>query len=228
MFAITIFVGGISIYEVDSYVQKQSEAFVSVTCANAGERINNNLKNMEKSVIIMESYLMDFFKSASDVEDAELQKRVVESAEKMFTDVAKHTTTAGAVSYYFRFDPEISDSKSGLFYSKINGGKEFVSLEPTDLSLYDKNDVEHVGWFWQPYEAKQPIWMEPYHNQNNDILMISYVIPMYFDEKFIGVVGMDFDYKSLANTVSKIEVYENGFACLELEFNTAVHAWIGV
>lgn len=217
MFAITIFVGGISIYEVDGYIQNQSEAYVSVTCTNAGERINNNLKNMEKSVIIMESYLMDFFKSVSDIEDAELQKRVIESADEMFTDVAKHTTTAGAVSYYFRFDPEISDSKAGLFYSKINGGSEFVSLEPTDLSMYDKNDVEHVGWFWQPYEAKEPIWMEPYHNQNNDILMISYVIPMYFDEKFIGVVGMDFDYKSLANTVSEIEIYENGFACLELD-----------
>ena len=63
MLAITVFVGGLSIYEVDNYIRSQSEAFVRVTCANEGERINNSLKNMEKSVTIMEGYLMDFFKT---------------------------------------------------------------------------------------------------------------------------------------------------------------------
>ncbi len=217
MLAITLFVGGISIYEVDNYIQDESEAYVKAIGANASERINNTLKNMEKSVTIMESYLMDFFKSTSDVEDREVQKTVTERADKMFSDVARYTSNVGIVSYYFRFDPEISDSQAGLFYSKVNGGSEFVSLEPTDLSMYDKNDVEHVGWFWQPYEAKEPVWMKPYHNQNNDILMISYVIPMYLGEKFIGIVGMDFDYMSLANAVSEIKIYENGFACLELD-----------
>ena len=217
MLAITAFIGGLSVYEVDNYIQKQSEAFVRVTCSNEGERINSSLENMEKSVTIMESYLRDFFKSEADVANKELQEKVIESANKMFVDVVKHTSAAGAVSYYFRFDPAISDGKAGLFYSKIDGGDEFVSLEPTDILLYDKNDTEHVGWFWEPYEKKAPVWMKPYYNQNNNILMISYVIPMYCGETFIGVVGMDFDYMALTNQVNEIEIYENGFACLELD-----------
>ena len=217
MLAITIFIGGLSIYEVDKYIQNQSEAFVKVTCSNEGERINNSLKNMEKSVTIMEGYLMDFFQNEADVEDKELQKTVIESADEMFVDVVKHTSTAGAVSYYFRFDPIISDSKAGLFYCKLDGSNEFVSLEPTDLSIYDKDDTEHVGWFWQPYEKKAPVWMKPYYNQNNNIWMISYVVPMYLGERFIGIVGMDFDYMALEDQVSGIEIYENGFACLELD-----------
>ena len=32
------------------YIQVQSENFVSVNCINSSERINNSLKNMEKSV----------------------------------------------------------------------------------------------------------------------------------------------------------------------------------
>jgi hypothetical protein len=95
MLAITIFVGGISIYEVDNYIRGESEAYVKVIGANASERINNTLKNMEKSVIIMESYLMDFFESASDVEDKEVQKTVTEHADKMFNDVVRHTGTDG-------------------------------------------------------------------------------------------------------------------------------------
>ena len=45
--------------------------------------------------------------------------------------------------------------------------------------------------------------------------MISYVIPMYFEETFIGVVGMDFDYAVLSEQVHGIAVYEHGFAHLE-------------
>ena len=217
MLAITIFIGGISIYEVDKYIQEQAENYIKVSCVNEGEQINNSLENMEKSVKIMEGYLMDFFKSEEDVENRELQGQVIKSAEKMFIDVAKHTSTKGAVSYYFRLDPAISDNKSGLFYSKMKDGDEFLPLEPTDISLYEKEDVEHVGWFWQPYEAEKPVWMKPYYNQNNEILMISYVIPMYLGEKFIGVVGMDFDYVALSDQVHGIEVYEHGFAHLEID-----------
>ena len=217
MLAVAIFIGGISIYEVDQYVLGQSKEFVEVTCLNEAAQINDSLGNMEKSVKIMESYLMDFFDDNADVEDRALQARIIERADQMFADVMKHTSTSGAIAYYFRFDPAISDNKAGLFYSKLNGGDEFVYFEPTDISLYDKNDTAHVGWFWQPYEAGEAIWMKPYHNLNNDILMISYVVPMYLDGRFIGVVGMDFDYMILAEQVHEIQIYENGFAHLEID-----------
>ena len=173
--------------------------------------------SFEKSVKIMESYLMDFFASKDDVKDRALQQTVIKSAEQMFVDVVNHTSASGAISYYFRFDPAISDGTSGLFYSKPKGSDEFVLFELTDLSAYDKGDVEHVGWFWQPYEAGEPIWMKPYLNQNSGVLMISYVIPMYFDDMFIGIVGMDFDYTVLTERVHGINIYENGFAHLEID-----------
>lgn len=216
IFAVTIIIGGLCLYEVDNYIQSQAEDFVSVTCDNEGTKINDSLKNMEKSVQIMKSYLMDFFSSMDDVENHSFQEVVIKSADQMFIDIVKHTSTSGAVAYYFRLDPSISDGKSGLFYSKIKGSDEFFPLKPTDISIYERDDREHVGWFWEPYDAGEPIWMKPYHNQNNDIWMISYVIPMYFEDKFIGVVGMDFDYVVLTDLVHEIELYENGFAHLEM------------
>ena len=212
MLAITVFIGGISIYEVDKYIQNESENFVVVTCENEGAQINNIFDDMEKSVKIMESYVMDLLAEAPSVENQNFQQNVINSAEQMFADVVKHTS--GVVAYYFRFDPAISNSKMGLFYSKTKDNK-YVSLEPTDISLYEKEDTEHVGWFWQPYEAGKPVWMLPYYNQNNNIYMISYVVPLYHKEQFVGIVGMDFDYTVLTEQVHKIKIYENGFAHLE-------------
>lgn len=220
MFSITVFIGGISIYEVDQYIQNESEKFVVVTCENEGSQINNIFEDMEKSVKVMESYIMDFFTEDTHIEDQDFQKKLVSSTDRMFTEVVKHAT--GAVAYYFRINPEISNGKMGLFYSKTKGNDKYISFDPTDISLYEKEDTEHVGWFWQPYEAKKPVWMLPYYNKNNNIYMISYVIPMYHKDDFIGVVGIDFDYTVLRKKVFNIKVYEHGFAYLETD-GVAVH-----
>ena len=211
---VSIFVGGFSIYEVDNYIQNQTQNLIEVTCENEATKINDTFENMEKSVRIMENYVLSFFESTADIGNRDKQNEAIQFADKMFVNVAKDTE--GAIAYYLRLNPSISNSTAGVFYSKIDGGDEYVRFEPTDLSLYDKEDTEHVGWYWQPYEAGKPIWMAPYYNQNNNILMISYVVPLYHENSFIGVVGMDFDYTVLTKIIHRIKIYENGFAHLEL------------
>lgn len=215
MLVTTVCIGGTSIYEVDRYIQEESKDLVVVTCENESAKINALLNDMEKSVKVMESYVMEFFTEGVDVKDRNFQEKIINSADKMFADVAKHAS--GAVAYYVRFNPAISDGTSGLFYSKVGDGDEYVSFEPTNIDIYDKEDTEHVGWFWQPYDHGEPVWMLPYYNKNNNIYMISYVVPMYYEEQFIGVVGIDFDYRVLADMVQEIEIYENGFAYLEMD-----------
>jgi diguanylate cyclase (GGDEF)-like protein len=214
MLAITIFIGGLSIYEVDNYIQAQTQNLVEITCENEAIKINDTFRDMEKSVRIMENYMLSFFESATDIKNRDKQNEAVQFVDEMFVNVARNTE--GAIAYYLRLDPTISDSKAGVFYSKTNDSDEYIRFEPTDLSLYDKDDTEHVGWYWQPYEAGEPMWMAPYYNQNNNILMISYVVPLYYENTFLGVVGMDFDYTVLTDIIQKIKIYEHGFAHLEL------------
>ena len=116
MLAITVFIGGISIYEVDQYIQNESENFVAVTCEYEGTQINSIFEDMEKSVMVMESYIMDFFAEETNIEDRDFQEKLISNTDRMFADVAKHTR--GAVAYYFRFNPVLSTSTTGLFYSK--------------------------------------------------------------------------------------------------------------
>ena len=213
--AITVFIGGLSIYEVDQFVQLQTKNYITAISEKEALHFNDIFSGMEKSVRIMESYVLSGIETPSDIGDADKQKEIVERIDEMFANVAKNTNSA--VAYYVRFSHEISDNRTGLFYSKPEGETEYVCFEVTDLGLYDREDTEHVGWYWQPYEAKKPVWMKPYYNQNNNILMISYVVPMYLDDQFIGVVGMDFDYTVLTDKVHEIRIYENGYAHLEMD-----------
>ena len=215
MLAITIFIGGLSIYEVDQFVQLQTKDYIDVTCEKDASQINDIFGDMEKSVHIMESYVYGLIKDYTDITNSQRQDEIVDLSEDMFGEVAKNTDDA--VAYYLRFAPEVSNSTCGFFYSKADD--VFVRFEPTDIAIYDKDDTEHVGWYWQPYEAGKPIWMMPYYNQNNDIYMISYVVPLYYNNEFFGVVGMDFDYTVLTNKINNMKIYQNGFAHLEYDGN---------
>ena len=145
MLAITIFVGGLSIYEVDQFVQLQTEDFINVTCEKDASQINDIFGDMEKSVHIMESYVLGLINRKEDISNAEKQADILKRSDEMFIDVANNTD--GAVAYYFRFSPELSHNTFGLFYSKAKGEDGFIRFEPTDLSLYSKDDTEHVGWY---------------------------------------------------------------------------------
>ena len=215
MLAITIFIGGLSIYELDQFVQLQTEDYINVTCEKDASQINDVFGDMEKSVHIMESYVYGLINDYTDITNPQRRDEIMNMADNMFVDVVKNTDDA--VAYYLRFAPEVSNSTCGFFYSKADD--VFVRFEPTDLSIYDRDDTEHVGWYWQPYDAGKPIWMMPYYNQNNDIYMVSYVVPLYCNDEFFGVVGIDFDYTVLTNKIRNMKIYQNGFAHLEYDGN---------
>lgn len=84
----------------------------------------------------------------------------------------------------------------------------------TDISLYDEEDIEHVGWYYIPIANGKETWMNPYYNQNMDEEIISYVIPIIIDEKTIGVVGMDIATKLLYENTKNVTVYDSGYAFL--------------
>ena len=97
MLAITVFVGGLSIYEVDKFVQYQTENFINVTCEKEAAQMNDIFGDMEKSVNLMGGYVLDFVDSMADIEDREKRDEIIRYADRMFTDVANYT--AGTVAY---------------------------------------------------------------------------------------------------------------------------------
>ena len=116
---ITVLVGGLSIYEVDHFIQSHTEDYIDTACKKEATQINDIFGDMQKSVRIMESYVLDIVEGNADIENRDVQNEIIEHAEDMFVDVAKHTN--GAFAYYLRFSPEISDDKTGFFYSKPEG-----------------------------------------------------------------------------------------------------------
>lgn len=160
------------------------------------EEINSTIQKIEQSVdtlseVAMSNFDYDSFRQSKDYADT-----YTETVQQAVLDFANHTN--GAVTVYLRYNPNYSNPTSGVFAQRQSVDSELQCLTPTDFSMYDESDVEHVGWYYLPVQAKEAIWMSPYMNENINIYMISYVVPLFAEDgTSIGIVGMDIDFHRL-------------------------------
>ena len=155
----------------------------------AGE-INSVIQKIEQSVDTMSEVAMSGFDYEKFVKSKEYADNYTDKVEKTVLNFANHTN--GAVTVYLRYNPKYSNPTSGIFAQRPSLDSDLESLTPTDFSMYDEGDMEHVGWYYLPVQAGKAIWMSPYMNENVNIYMISYVVPLFAEDgTSLGVIGMD-------------------------------------
>lgn len=117
------------------------------------------------------------------------------------------------LTYYYRIDPEVSQNVKGFWYvhSDDNG---FQQHEVTDITKYDTNDTSAIVWFTVPKATGKGVWLSPYITDNLGARVISYNVPVFHEGKFIGVIGIEIDYSTMAEVVNHITLYNNGYAFL--------------
>ena len=150
----------------------------------------------------------------------------VKRVEEYFDEMASKTN--GVLTYYYRIDPEVSDTVKGFWYTDLDG-EGFREHAVTDITKYDTSDTSKLVWFTVPKYRGESIWLPPYITDNLDKRVISYNVPIYWRGQFIGVIGIEIDYSVMAEQVDSIRLYENGYAFLnDSEGNLFYHPRIDV
>lgn len=187
---------------------ENAERIMSKACSSQAAELNNQFKLVEQSVSnlyeISEKFRPDVDKLANDAKAEEY----VQHFQDIAITVAENTE--GALAIYYRMNPDLSDSgKTGFFWVKSPDTGRFEEYEATDIRAYDEDDVEHVGWYYIPFRAGRPIWMQPYYNANINVEMISYVVPIFDGDVLVGVVGIDVDFNSIMSIAENVNIYES-------------------
>ncbi len=133
-------------------------------------------------------------------------------------------STEGVITCYVRYNPDFTDPVSGCFLTRNSLTEPFESVTPTDFSMYEKDDLEHVGWYYIPVNNGAPLWMDPYLNSNINVYMISYVVPLYAEDgTSLGIVGMDVAFTELTDMVDSIKIYDTGYGFLSDSEGNILH-----
>lgn len=205
--------GGLSYYYSGHMATEDSETLMLAKSEETKAKLDSILSGIQQSVAtlteIAVSELDDFDSFKTSSKYVENYTKKIENTVLRFAE-----NTDGALTAYARYNPDFTLPTSGVFLTRNSTDDGFKSVEPTDFSTYDKNDLEHVGWYYIPVENKKPTWMNPYLNENINVTMISYVIPIYIDDVSVGIIGMDISLDTIQKKVEEATIYENGYSCL--------------
>lgn len=228
----TVISGGLILIGVTKLSNENAGEIMALECKNSSQEINTTLSRVEQSVDTLAELAEQ---SLTDLHAFQTDAKYVETYTEQLRPTALEfaRNTEGALTYYIRYNPEFTEPTSGIFASRESADTDFDQLTPTDFSVYDADDVAHVGWYYIPVQNGEATWMDPYLNSNINVYMISYVVPIYVDGVSVGVVGMDIDFSTIESVAEDIQLYETGSAYIvnsanqimyhkNLEFGTAV------
>lgn len=222
VFVCSAVIGGAGILSAKRVVDEDSARLMNYRCSELACEVDATLSRIEQSVKTLAVYTDENLESLDRLkhDDAYL-KEFTEKIESVAVNAANNTE--GTVAVYVRFNPEFTPPESGLFWSKTNLSGTFQKMVPTDFSRYSPTDLEHVGWYYIPVKNGRAIWMSPYTNENINVQMISYVIPIYKSNETVGVVGMDIDFNVIKDMIKNVRLYESGYAFLTDEKGNVMH-----
>ncbi len=211
-----------SVLFIQKTERSKSDQLLLLLCETGERNLDYYFSSVQKSVRNVASFVE---KDLDGLEEQQLRRHMARVG-KYFDEMAAKTN--GVLTYYYRIDPMVSNTVKGFWYTNLDG-TGFVEHEVTDITLFDTADTSRLVWFTVPKYEGKPIWLPPYITDNLNKRVISYNIPISWKGRFVGVVGIEIDYSTMAEQVSSIRLYKNGYAFLsDAEGNLFYHPRIDV
>ena len=217
-----IIISALSVIFIRNNEHQKSDQLLLLLCETAERNLDFYFNNTQNTVTKVASFAQADLKGLDD----ELLEEHVERVREYFGSTA--SKASGVLTYYYRIDPAVSETVKGFWYTGLSGD-DFEQHEVTDISLYDTTDTSQLVWFTVPKKEGEPIWLPPYVTDNLDKRVISYNVPIYYREQFVGVIGIEIDYTTMAEQIDNIKLHHNGYAFLsDADGNLFYHPYIDV
>lgn len=113
-------------------------------------------------------------------------------------------------SMYAYSNFEKQEAIAGSWYSN---GK---AVEINDAEEYQNylNRTENWEWYYQTEAAGKAIWLDPFYKEVFDKTCVSRCEPVYVDERFVGMIGVDVDFAHISDMIQQVQLYDTGYAFL--------------
>ncbi len=214
--------GAVGIIEATNTATEECGEILALQTKDFASELNLQFDMISQSVDTMADICIEQLDDFGRFQtDAEYVEEYTQSVMSVLLKSAENTQ--GALTCYIRYNPEFTDPTSGIFFTRDNTESDFVSVEPTDFSIYDPDDAAHVGWYYIPVNHGEALWMSPYRNENINVYMISYVVPLFIDGVSVGIIGMDVDFTKLQEMVGAVSFFESGYAYLTEADNAVLY-----
>ena len=210
----TLSLGVLSTLFISRTTQRNSMQYMKDQADHEAAKLNHLFESHEKYTMAVAAGIYSQINEDSTflTDSSSFIKNIEGIKERLSSTIYNLTNTK---SVYVIFNPEITRASKGVLLVRDTPESIFKQHTITNVKQYSPSDMEHVGWYYRPIMSGNPVWLPPYYNKNFNSYIISYVIPMFVDNKEIGVAGVDIDFELLTKQLSQVHFMRSGFAFLE-------------
>ena len=217
----SLIIGILGVALTSIVIEKSSNDNMNLLCKTNANEIDILLAKVEDSVDTLAHYAVSELPNKKELQDDSIRAKYLADLE---TSALHHIeSTKSAMAVYIRFDDSYINDSDGFFFVKNENTAEFEKQPLTDISAYDENDTEHVGWWHIPTRNGEPTWIEAYYNANIKHEIISYIVPIYQHEQLVGVIGADISTDYIEQLVKNIYVFSSGKAAVLKSDGTVIY-----
>lgn len=198
-------IGIVSIFKSAEVTRKQSEYIVSdLAKVNSSELQNNiykvenltkNLENFVKSTLDMNNLKDDTLSKYEDFLDPSI-KSLAES-------------TKDIVGLSIFFNPELTGKVYDVWYADTKGSGKFQLQASYSLDYFKESNPD-MAWYYNPVKAKKALWTEPYVDKDTKMSLMSYVTPVFVNDKLIAVIGCDLSFDKVKKDILALKPFGDG------------------
>ncbi len=206
----------LGVFAIRNIGNSDSDQKLLLLCETGEKDLNYYFNSVEKYVSTVSSYAESDLKETASGQMSQHLERVKD----FFSKIIYQSTDV--LTYYYRIDPSVSSTDQGFWYVNLDGNG-FQEHEVTDITGYDTENTSELVWFTVPKATGKAIWLPPYITDNLGVRVISYNIPIFRNDRFIGVIGIEIDYSTMAREVDHITLYHDGYAFINDENGSIIY-----
>jgi diguanylate cyclase (GGDEF)-like protein len=150
---------------------------------------------------------------AADFADGGQRARITAELDSVMRDTLLSLPEARA--YYTYYAPELTGGASdGEWCVREDEHSAFRRRQWYQVSEFLPENQQDVAWYRAAAETGHGRWSSPHYSVAQGMYVISYVVPVFREGQFLGVVGADLNFLAILRSLEQRQVYETGYAFL--------------
>lgn len=214
---ITVLVTSIAFTITHEIMHRDADIILDNMSQKEAAQINEMLNDFVKSAQIIKHYTSNELKSTKALKNSTYLDEYMEQVRHLYDEIA--INTSGTYSYYLCLSPDLVSLPAG-FYTQFEADGSIYELSETEFSgLTIITDEELIAYSNSTGNASGE-WVAPHPSRFTGEPVISYIVPLYKEDTFFGLLGFNMKFDDLLQWVDQISVYESGCALLINEDGT--------
>ena len=206
----SVIVGGLGIIKSTSFLKKEADDKLMYIAEKEANKFTQTLKIAETAVNSISNTI------ESNIDIAKLNEnpntylpQFTQQLDSVIEKNAQSIDSSQAIYVAFNFE-KTSEIYESWFSRTANGFEK----QPNEAVEDFKKEDKAYAWFFDAVNQKNGVWIQPYVDQVTKVNMITFSKPIYKDNVFVGVIGIDIKFDDIKEDISKMKIYDTGYAVL--------------